>query len=259
MYDLPAVRAATDEWWAGLARHFRAAGLDGVPDSLERDPAPDWTDPQLLFSQTCGYPLTHALAGRVQLVATPCYAAPGCDGPRYRSALVVSAESGAQSLDDLRGARCAINARESHSGCNVLRRMVAPLADGESFFQSVIETGSHAASIDAVAAGEADLCAVDAVMHALLARHAPQQLASTRVLTHSPPAPGLPYIAGPRVGATDLEHMRTAIRSAFVDPDLEIVRATLLIDDMAVLSVEDYETVTAMERDARAMGYPELR
>ncbi|MCZ7598487.1 MAG: hypothetical protein M5U09_13265 [Gammaproteobacteria bacterium] len=66
-----------------------------------------------LFSQTCGYPLTHALAGLVRLVATPCHAAPGCDGPRYRSLLIVAAESRAETLDGLRSMRCAFNDTDS--------------------------------------------------------------------------------------------------------------------------------------------------
>jgi len=259
MYDLPAVREATDAWWAGLARHFGAAGVEAVPEHLERDPAPPWTAPDLLFSQTCGYPLTHALAGRVQLVCTPCYAAPGCEGPLYRSLLVVAADSGARSLEDLRGARCAINTRDSHSGCNVLRRMVAPLAGGGPFFGAVTETGSHPASLDAVARGRADLCAVDAVTHALLARHEPESLAGTRVLAHSPCAPGLPYIAGPGVSAAQLDEMRGAIRAALRESDLGPTREVLLIDGVEMLCAADYDLIPGMEREAAAMGYPELR
>lgn len=259
MYDLPAVRAATDAWWAGLARHFRAAGIDDVPACLEREPAPAWTDPGLLFSQTCGYPLTHELEGRVRLVCTPGYAAAGCDGVRYSSALVIAETSDARELTDLRGGICAINARDSHSGCNVLRRMVAPLADGASFFERVIETGSHAASLAAVAAGDADLCAVDAVTHALLAHHAPGGLAGTRVLCHSPPVPGLPCIAGPGVSLDGVKRLRHGIRSALADRGLESVRADLLITGAEVVPIEAYGAIVAMEREAIDMGYPELR
>lgn len=259
MYDLPEVRDATDAWWEGLARHFRATGVEAVPDRLERPPGPDWTDPELLFSQTCGYPLTHGLEGRVRLVCTPAYAAPGCDGARYSSLLVVAAAAEARELADLRGGICAINARNSHSGCNVLRRMVAPLAGGSAFFTRVIKTGGHAASLAAVANGEAHLCAVDAVTHALLARHVPARLAGTRVLCCSPSAPGLPCIAGPGVSLDGVKRLRHGVRSALADPELEPVRAELLIADAEVMPIEAYGTIPAMEREAVAMGYPELR
>lgn len=256
MYDLAALRDVTDAWWRGLAGHLRAAGFADVPDRLARDPAPDWTDSDLLLSQTCGYPLTHRLAGRVQVLCTPCYVAPGCTGPRYSSVLVARAD--AESLADVRGGACAINARESHSGCNVLRRMLAPLAGGQPFFARVIVTGGHAASVAAVGRGEADLCAIDAVTHALLQRHAPGSLAGTRALMYSPTAPGLPYIAGPGVDGDGIERMRAAIVAALADPELAAVRAELLLDHAEVLPPEGYDEVLRMEREAVALGYPVL-
>ena len=47
MYDLPEIRHATDDWWSGLARAFRRAGISDVPDRLDRERAmPEvWRDP----------------------------------------------------------------------------------------------------------------------------------------------------------------------------------------------------------------------
>ncbi|HMA14277.1 MAG TPA: hypothetical protein VKP12_05800, partial [Kiloniellaceae bacterium] len=110
MYDLPGLESATDAWWAGLAAAFRAEGVKDVPERLTRqgDHAALWTAPDLLFSQTCGYPLTHALAGRVTLVATPIYDCAGCGGGSYRSELVVRADDAAGSLAALKGRRAAV-------------------------------------------------------------------------------------------------------------------------------------------------------
>lgn len=258
MYDLPAVRAATDAWWQGLARHLQAAGIADVPDRLARDPVPQWTAPDLLFSQTCGFPLTHALAGRVEVLCTPAYAAPGCEGVWYASALVVHADRDADGLADLRGGTCASNAPDSHSGCNVLRRMIAPLAAGDAFFAAVVETGSHVASIEAVASGQADLCAVDAVTLELLRRHEPARLAGTRVLEYSPRTPGLPYIAGAAVNADDRARMRDAVFSALSDPGLATTREALLITGAEEIPTETYDIIRAMENEAIALGYPRL-
>lgn len=260
MYDLPEVRGATDSWWAGLARHLRRAGVHGVPRRLNRGPHPGrlWRAPELLLSQACGYPLTHALAGSVGLLCTPAYAAPGCTGARYTSALVVHVDSPARHLAELRGGVCAVNATDSHSGYNVLRRMVAPLAQGAAFFSRIMETGSHVASLRSVGAGEADLCAVDCVTHALLARHVPAVLAATRVLGFSPDAPGLPYVAGPRIDADTRTRIRDAIHAALADPALAEARAALLIAGMEELPLSAYEEIKEMERVTGAMGYPEL-
>src|SRR6266404_4455866 len=94
-------------------------------------------------------------AGGLQLVATPCYDAPGCDGPSYCSILVVAAGSQATSPADLQGKRAAFNTPDSQSGMNALRAVIAPLAEGGRFFAEIIETGGHAASLDLVAAGGA--------------------------------------------------------------------------------------------------------
>ena len=48
-----------------------------------------WRRPDLLLSQTCGYPLMHGLAEHVHIVGVPVFNAPGCDGAYYRSAIVV--------------------------------------------------------------------------------------------------------------------------------------------------------------------------
>ena len=83
MYEIPENRAAVDAWWHGLAGHLRAAGLAQVPERLERrdDFQARWCDDALLFSQTCGYPLTHALKDRVRVIATPATGRPAARGP----------------------------------------------------------------------------------------------------------------------------------------------------------------------------------
>ncbi|MFO1057261.1 MAG: PhnD/SsuA/transferrin family substrate-binding protein [Dongiaceae bacterium] len=260
MYDLPELAAATDSWWRGLAAAFRRAGLAEVPGRLTREVAlpAHWLDPALLFSQTCGYPLTHALAGRVGLLGTPCYAAPGCEGPLYRSLVLVAEGSPARSLAELRGQVAAMNGRDSQSGCNVLRALLAPHAAGGRFCGAVLETGSHAASIAAVAAGRAGFAAIDCVTHALLARRRPAALAGTRVLLESPAVPGLPYVAGGAVDEDGRRRLRDGLRAAFADPGLAETRDALLLAGFDELPLAAYDAILAMRRQAEAAGYPEL-
>lgn len=254
MYDLPEAAAATAAWWHGLARAFRAEGIADVPERLTANPPlPEhWLRSDLLFSQTCGYPLTHALAGLVRLVATPCHAAPGCDGPRYRSLLIVAAESRAETLDELRGMRCAFNDTDSQSGCNVLKAVIAPLARDGRFFRETIRTGGHRASIAAVQSGTADICAVDCVTHALLARHAPAAVGGTRVLCDTPAAPSLPYVTAGNADDDLVARLRAGLISALADPSLAAARDDLLIAGAEVLALEAYGAMLDMEAAAAA-------
>ncbi len=73
MYDLPEARRATDAWWQGLARELSRTGIENVPGVLSReaDTAALYRAPDLLLSQTCGYPLIHGLKGLLRPVATP--------------------------------------------------------------------------------------------------------------------------------------------------------------------------------------------
>ena len=260
MYDLPELRQATDAGWTGLARAFAAEGLDEVPSNVERDIdlSEEWRDPGLLFSQTCGYPLTHAFAGIVQPVATPVYAAAGCAGPKYSSAIIVRADDPAQALADLRGRTAGINYSTSQSGYNVLRHMVAPLAVDGRFFGAVVETGGHPGSIAAVADGRADVAAVDCVTYALFQRAQPDAVAGLRVLTYSPQVPALPYVTSAGADADRLCRLQAGVQRALADPDLADTRAALLIDGAEPLPVDAYQPILDMEAEALALGYPRV-
>src|SRR3954454_11819501 len=165
MYDFPEIRWATDALWTALATRLRAAGVAAVPDELTRpaDLAAFWRDSKLLLGQTCGYPLTAYLRNTVRVVATPVYHAPGCRGAEHRSVIVTSAGRQVRALDELRGAVCALNDFDSNTGMNLLRAMIAPMARCKPFFREVIVTGTHLASIEAVAGGQADVAAIDCV------------------------------------------------------------------------------------------------
>ena len=257
MYDLPEVAAANDAFWAGMARALVREGLAETPMALTRgvDLGELWRGPELLFSQTCGYPLVHAFKDTLKLVATPVYDAPGCEGPDYVSLIVVRGEDSLRGLADLRGRTAAITHTASQSGYSALRASVAGLACDGRFFARVVESGGHPNSLALVAAGEADVCATDCVTHALLARHRPEALAGLRVLARSPAAPGLPYVT--RAAASDdlVARLRAALFAALEDPDLAAAREALLLAGAEVLPISAYQPILDMESRAESLGY----
>jgi len=260
MYDLPEVRDAIDAWWRGIATALRAEGVADVPESLARDSGAGehWRSPELLLSQCCGYPLTHDLREWLEPVATLCYRVPGCEGPHYASAIVVGAECHASSLGELRGGVAAFSARHSHSGYNVFRAAVAPLAGGRPFFARAVQSGSHLESIALVARAEADVATVDCVTYALLERYRPQALAGVRTMGFTERAPGLPYVTRAGAGPELRQALARALERAVADPSLAEARSALFIDDVAFLGWADYARIDAIESRARALGYPEL-
>jgi ABC-type phosphate/phosphonate transport system substrate-binding protein len=249
MYDPEWLRDANDVIWQALAA--RLAPIGDVPAKLTRDRPLDavWTAPDLLLAQTCGYPLTTRLDAIV--VATPIYDAPGCDGAWHRSAVIVRHDDPAAELPDLRDRRAAINARDSNTGMNLLRALVAPHARDGRFFAHVVETGAHARSVMAVIAGQADCAAIDAVTLALLRDRYRGLDRRIRVLDWTVASPGLPLITA----AGQSERVLTALRDALRDV---VARAALRLRGVAVLDRADYDRVPGLERQAILAGYPSL-
>ena len=260
MYDFPEVAAANDALWRGIAGALEREGLEDVPRALTRgvDLGAVWRDPDCLFSQTCGYPLMNAFRGELKVIATPVYDAPGCDGPKYCSLIVVRADDPAQELEDLRGRTAAVTHTASQSGYSALRAAAAELARGGRFFGRVVESGGHPNSLALVSAAEADVCATDSVTHALLARHRPGALAGLRVLARSPSAPGLPYVTRAEADDGRLERLRGALFSVLEDPALAAARAALLIAGAEVLPETAYQRIVELEQQAASLGYPKV-
>jgi ABC-type phosphate/phosphonate transport system substrate-binding protein len=243
MYDFPELREATDAFWAALAKEY---GVSGV---LTRDT--DWTaawrNPQLLFSQTCGYPFTHEFRGVLNYAATPHYAADGCEGPNYRS-IVFAREQ--KPLAAFEGTTAAFNNQDSMSGMLALKLMFAPFAHRGRFFRDTIETGGHVASLAAVQSARADICAIDCVTVAYLKRYRPEAVEGLHDVGRSPWVPGLPYVT--RCG--NIEKLRNALVAVLHDNDLQEIRSALLITDISNIGVPAYDIIPKRETELQARG-----
>ena len=243
MYDWPEIRPATNAWWKGISRHA------GVEASLSRltDYTAAWASPDLGFSQTCGYPFTHEFKGKLGYVATPHYAAAGCEGPLYCSIILARSHVPVQ---DFRGMRAAVNGIDSMSGMLALKAVVAPHASSGRFFSGTVISGSHRQSMERVQSGEADVCAIDSVCFELARRYAPDLLEGLVEVARSPHVPGLPYVTNVR----DAAMWQHALAAAFEDPELELPRQTLLLKDFSILPLSAYDAITALETDIVKRG-----
>jgi hypothetical protein len=259
-YDFSELQAHTDSWWGGIAKHLRLAGVDGVPSSLVRGAgyASRWRDPQLLLSQSCGYDVLYDSADLIVPIATPCYAAEGCEGPRYRSFVVVRTDRPWQTFQDLRGRSLAINQVSSHSGTNALRPQAAALQREGAFFGEVVESGSHMNSLLALHRGEVDVACIDAVVLAILRRNRPKAVTNLRVVACTNTALAPPYVTSKHTSAQLQTQLRAALQAAMVDPVLAPAREALLLRDLAFFPSASYSELEDFEQAAIAVGYIEL-
>lgn len=261
MYDFEEVHGAHEVLWNSVARKLRKAGVKGVPAALDRarDVHELWTDTGLLLSQCCGADLVGRYAGTLTLVATPRYRAPGCDGCFYSSVVLVAENAPATEISDLRNAVCVVNSHESHSGTNALRALVAPFSQRGRFFSRIVTSGSHPASVAAVARGEADVAAIDCVTYAHLERYRPSLLEGTRRLCFTAQAPGIPFVTRAGSDPDRIRQLQNALVEAFEEPEVRAAGAAVFIDGVRILARSAYDRIAEMERLAASQGYPELR
>jgi ABC-type phosphate/phosphonate transport system substrate-binding protein len=260
MYNLPEMREANARLWAALRSLLAEKGVTDLPDALtvERPPVPERIGPEVLFSQTCGYPLETIFRGQATRLGTPCYDAPGCDGPSHCGLFVVPAGSLARELRDLKGSVFLLNNRHSNSGMNLPRRALAEIAGGCTFFARVIETGSQPGNLDRIAGGEADATAVDCVTYAFWRQHRPEAAARTRILAEAPPSPAIPFVTSAGTPAASVEILRSALRELVQSPRYAAACAGLRLKGIADVPDSAYRRLLDYEREAAALAYPVL-
>jgi len=233
MYEMGHTRAATRALWSAIR-----AQLGYGPEQLTE--ATDfwavWRDPDLLLSQTCGYPFRAELRGQVQLVGTPDYGLPSCAAGEYYSVVIAQRDDTRAALAEFEGASFAYNEPLSQSGWAAPMAMFAEIANS---FAALLQTGSHVGSLCAVAEGRAELAALDAVTWRLLQIELPDLSAQVRVIAHTDPSPGLPLITGLRTNASEIaDAVRLAI--AGLEPE---VKDVLGLQDLVQIPAVRYLSV----------------
>lgn len=228
MYDWPEVRAATDALWARMRSAMRARGLP-APQDLSRD-ALHWENPDLALGQTCGLPFRQGLHARTTLIGAPDLGLDGCPPGYYCSALVARRDDPRRDPQAFRGARFAFNEVGSQSGWAALVATLGPRVprDGR-------ETGGHRASVRTVAAGEAEIAAIDAASWRLAEIWEPAARA-LRVVGWTRPTPAPPLIVA---GRRDPAPWRAAMAEAIAGLDAAS-RAAIGWRGFVALMPEDY-------------------
>jgi ABC-type phosphate/phosphonate transport system substrate-binding protein len=257
MYDFPALRQAHAQLWSAIADRLERLLVPDVPRHLtwtlaHRD---TWTHPGLLFGQACEYPLVKGYRRQLQVVATPSYQARGCAPGTYCSAILVGAGDRALALDDLRGRVCVVNEPDSNSGMNLLRAALAPRVQASRFFSSICLSHSHRQSVIEVAAGKADVTAVDCVTLAHLSRFEPALIAQVRILDWTPSSPCLPFVTSHLTSNATVQALRTALADVVTDASLCSMRETLLLDDVVCDPDTSFERVEELEGFAERHAY----
>ena len=168
--------------------------------------------PTLDLVWMCGYPTASLIsAGRMShaIVAAPVFAGHG--GPVYHSVIVTHA-AGPPTLDAALETRLAVNELESWSGYLGLNAHVEQAFPGRWFAYQTV-TGSHRASLGAVADRACDVASVDVTVweHALAER--PEAVADLRVIDRTADWPAPPFSLSSMLETGTHNRLREALHS----------------------------------------------
>jgi len=259
MYMLSdAHQAAWQSWFSALSdsylkQHYAAVELG----FSEHDQA--YTHPNLIMAQTCGYPLVTRWAKTHDPIAVAVFDVPGCtsDTGQYSSWFVTHADYPANSLQQFRGTRVALNSDNSNSGMNVLRYAISQFASAEPFFSERLLTGGHKQSMSAVAEGRVDLAAIDVVTYALINELEPELCRQLKIIGQSELTTGLPFICA-KHSDLNQDELWFAMNQAVENMDPK-ARKLLHLSGFNPVSIRDYAKIKQLEEDAVVAGYPTLK
>ena len=191
----------------------------------------------LLVGQTCGWPLITELAPSVQVIGTfDCDVDGAIDGT-YRSVLVSAHDQPLSEILARAELSVAANSPDSLSGWISL---LVVAASSEVELTAVEWTGSHAASVEAVRQGRADLASIDAVSWAHLAD------TGLSVVGHGPRVPCLPLVSSGSFGVDVVDQLRRAFDSVVSSPPMAEVCAMLRIRGFVSRQLADYEALSQL-------------
>lgn len=226
-----AVNAAVEDAWRRLFGEVSRAAA--VPLAYAEHPPPKpleelWARDDMGLVFMCGWPFAH-LYPAAQAVAAPIAAAPRLGGgSRYRTDLVVDAESAFLTLADTFGGRIGWTAEHSESGYHAVRRHLAGLggraagADPYSAWIGPLLTPRRV--LEAVLAGDVEVGPLDAYWHELLKMHEPETARRLRVVASTDPMPMPLLVAAGVADPATVARLREALLSVRSAAALEPLR-----------------------------------
>ncbi len=221
----------------------------GVPTSLHVGQALDeFATGQADIGFLCGLLYTNMSQPRpIELLAAPVVIGERYHGkPLYYSDVIVQHDSSYTSLDALQGSRWAFNEEASHSGYNVVRYGL--LLRGKTFdhFGSMLKTGSHFASLQAVLAGQADAAAINSHVLDAWFLQKPELAQQLRVVEMLGPSTLPPIVASLQVDTYTRRRVLEILCSMHMNVDGASDLHAGLIERLVPIADEQYDDIRRM-------------
>jgi len=260
MYDLTEVHTSTMQLVDALAASLCAIGLDAHADvpvaSGHADLLRYWSSDGMLLSQSCGLPFIEDLHDVVDIVGTPLWTDVSDDRGWYQTVIVVRESLGITSIDNAQGLRPVINHSRSLSGwCSLgvaLANGAGGLLEARPSAHPYVESGGHAASLQMLQDGEADIASIDAATFRLLSSHRPGLTSNLRVIGRGPLVPATPFIISKSCGATAVDVFQV-VDEVFRRPEMRGAMDHIGIGGFVRLANSDYDVLGDLVKTAEVV------
>ncbi|MGB1356231.1 MAG: phosphate/phosphite/phosphonate ABC transporter substrate-binding protein [Candidatus Puniceispirillaceae bacterium] len=238
MYLAPPSRAA----FAALADWMHAA-MAGVTDG--QDPVKGTTG-DFVVGQVCGITLATAPPGRFHYLATPVMDDDAVPAGHYNSLIIAPREGGIDQLAEFDPARhrAVINEPGSFSGAITFTAHLRK-AVGHELITPLL-SGCHLASVAMVAAGRAQLAAIDRVSFALAGATRPGDVAAVQVIDETAFYPGLPFVADGALPSDAVARLRDRLLDFRSHPAWREMAEILRLRDLTILDAADYDIMATI-------------
>jgi phosphonate transport system substrate-binding protein len=222
-------------------------------------------DPLLLQDQVdiafiCGLPFARYQrinAEQLEILVAPVMAEMRYQNrPVYFSDLIVQANSGFTTFEDLAGTTLCYNDLGSNSGFNLLRQRLIQSGLPKRFFGQAIPSGSHQRSIQWVAEGLADCAAIDSTVLEQELRDIPELTTRLRVLESIGPCPIPPIAVSQRLGSEVIHQLQAALLQP--DTTLRTAMEKAHIKCFLAVGAKDYAPIAQTYEAALEKGYEKL-
>ena len=235
-----------------------------LPDQYSRplniiwsDDHEDFSNPQMLLGQTCGYPYIEKWHKSHRLLCVPEFEIEGCYGPGYSSWFITNSKDSRTNLSEFCNTTVAMNNVDSNSGMNVLRYAISQIAKGKRFFKSVITSQSHITSMQMAANGEVDLAAIDSVSYYQAIAQGIIKSKNLKVVSQSTITTGLPFIVHKNLAMSNSDILQAMNQS--LEESSEFAKQTLKLKGFLAVSDSDYDVTRNLKKQAIENNYPLLQ